>query len=363
MQASSINTAQRRPEYSPGDTPNRFVLASRIPPLSVGRGKPDDTVLDVTLPGQSEAGSRKVEARPRRHRSGRASPPIWSSQLNEAGTRTPATPRRLRPQAADDAGAQRSRDTNPGDTPGRREGDLPAQDRSTKAGARTPATRAEWHRSSPRLRRSTKAGHKPRRHASRGLRYPGDLCAQRRPGHEPRRHDHLRRQQAPADEVRSTKAGPRTRRHVAKMTEHYTGQSLRSTKAGPRTGHAPRRHRASYAGSTRIVFAQTKAGARTPATLPIPRRRPGLAKTVRSGGHSMPHSAAACAILDRCRRHLPAPGRIPAANDGSSRVTGRNHRRFAGASEHPGLAQLAVLLSPEAKRRILNPAGEAIHTH
>ena len=88
---------------------------------------------------------------------------------------------------------------------------IPNRDRSTKAGARTPATLAEILPTCGHVRRSTKAGARtPATLASRTSTWMNPReSAQRRPGREPRRHW---RERGPGGDlrVRSTKAGART---------------------------------------------------------------------------------------------------------------------------------------------------------
>ena len=134
--------------------------------------------------------------------------------------------------------------------------------RSTKAGARTPATRGVPRRPPPRAARSTKAGARTPATQRRAVASCAVMAtAQRRPGREPRRH-------APgASLTRSTpdfaqrRPGREPRRHPVQHHPHLA-RPHRSTKAGARTpatlAHVPVRA-ARHSRST-------KAGARTPAT-------------------------------------------------------------------------------------------------
>ena len=158
--------------------------------------------------------------------------------------------------------------------------------RSTKAGARTPATLAAHGAPLHDRHRSTKAGARtpatPPPPCSRTKR----LCrAQRRPGREPRRH-------APSQPPghrrilhRSTKAGARTpatpglrlrparvrnaqRRPGREPRRHARARSVgrRPARAQRRPGREPRRHENSRALPLSRSPRSTKAGARTPAT-------------------------------------------------------------------------------------------------
>ena len=112
---------------------------------------------------------------------GRAGP-----RSTKAGARTPAT---LAPMRAGSASVGR---------------------RSTKAGARTPATRHPLPQPGGGRCRSTKAGARTPATPAIGDRRPNSVShAQRRPGHAPRRHA-LQRHATPTGPDRSTKAGART---------------------------------------------------------------------------------------------------------------------------------------------------------
>ncbi len=177
--------------------------------------------------------------------------------------------------------------------------------RSTKAGARTPATRRS---SGPTIQvtgAQRRPGHAPRRHLTYPRQVRATRNAQRRPGHAPRRHLKSSKR-AFVSSCRSTKAGARTPATRCRLPLVGQPQAARSTKAGARTpatpgrggavmtrehaqrrpGHAPRRHCAGLAGPTDGHPRSTKAGARTPATHPTPdppdlpdvaQRRPGHA--------------------------------------------------------------------------------------
>ena len=187
----------------------------------------------------STTAQRRPGREPRRHATSRGPPPPLPRPLNEG------------------------RGANPGDTlPDDGVGDRRLH-RSTKAGARTPATLA-WL----------------------GIVDEGDPDAQRRPGREPRRH--LDDEEArPRSGARSTKAGARTPATLGSGAVEGGRDVARSTKAGARTpatrdssmdsrhqepplnegrGANPGDTRSPWLGGSDGPPRSTKAGARTPAT-------------------------------------------------------------------------------------------------
>ena len=231
------------------------------PALNEGRvANPGDTSSRATAANWSRAAQRRPGREPRRH-----APKVFRLSITapirstKAGSRTPATRSRPMTAALGVTPLNEGRGANPGDTdrssgsdsqpasaqrrPGRDPGDTAAYSsvggrlgsaqrrpgreprrhglalrlagrgggRSTKAGARTPATRADV-RYPPRRPvslnegRGANPGDTPFRAASP----PHGSSAQRRPGREPRRH--LRRFDCRlrVTQSRSTKAGSRT---------------------------------------------------------------------------------------------------------------------------------------------------------
>ena len=156
----------------------------------------------------------------------------------KAGARTPATPDRIGGQQHHRYPLNEGRGANPGDTAraGRpaRQGPV----RSTKAGARTPATRdAALAVETLQQDAQRRPGREPRRHISGGVKPAATPTAQRRPGREPRRHqNHL--DILPLAPPRSTKAGARTPATPASSGGCGRTQT-RSTKAGARTPATP----------------------------------------------------------------------------------------------------------------------------
>ena len=136
--------------------------------------------------------------------------------------------------------------------------------RSTKAGASTPATRV--HREVASVighRRSTKAGAStpatpvsPSAHSAKS-----SASAQRRPERQPRRHSSGLRNR-PHDLVRSTKAGASTPATLPPSYREVSSPVIRSTKAGASTPATPVTRLTGVEGQHR----STKAGASTPAT-------------------------------------------------------------------------------------------------
>ena len=206
------------------------------------------------------------------------------------------------------------RGANPGDTRPYPRRQTLTDARSTKAGARTPATRGGRHDRVERdPRRSTKAG---ARTPATPVRIPAWIPvsepAQRRPGREPRRHVPDRRSAA-GSEPRSTKAGART-----PATPGSGAASARIvTGAQRRPGREPRRHRGGRGEELVEAARSTKAGARTPATrrdagylirdILAAQRRPG--REPRRHAKSLGSTARACVAQRRPgrepRRHWP----------------------------------------------------------
>ena len=215
--------------------------------------------------------------------------------------------------------------------------------RSTKAGARTPATPGPWagmpppsmslnegRGANPGDTRSVggdaatfhvaqrRPGREPRRHRSRWMRSHRPAAAQRRPGREPRRHM-LRREPPPS---RPTTA---QRRPGREPRRHHIPSS-RSTYLIPaqrRPGREPRRHFDYLETPLGMVDRSTKAGARTPATLRRPCSPRRAARTLNEGRGANPGDT---------RRH---PVLFPAAVR-AQRRPGREPRRHLGRD--PGLA-------------------------
>ena len=235
-----------------------------------------------------EVAQRRPGREPRRHALDAPAPlQVAAVRSTKAGARTPATPPVRRGWRRPSASLNEGRGANPGDTrvrpadissrrraqrrPGREprrhrpaaRAGRPERARSTKAGARTPATLHEVRRLVDDERRSTKAG--ARTPATRGRTVggsgadaalnegrganPGDTPrvvplpvrskpAQRRPGREPRRHPSGGRRPHHDHVDRSTKAGART-----PATRTTPGRvSSGTATAQRRPGREPRRH-------------------------------------------------------------------------------------------------------------------------
>ena len=170
-------------------------------------------------------------------------------------------------------------------------------DRSTKAGARTPAT-PDWifRMLLTVCNAQRRPGHAPRRHAETEANKLLRILAQRRPGHAPRRHP-------PPHFVtvriryRSTKAGARTPATRADGSFRAVYDDARSTKAGARTPATRRRLHKTPADRPR----STKAGARTPATLAGPRRalEDDPARSTKAGARTPATRAKRCSRMRR----------------------------------------------------------------
>ena len=325
--ASSINTAQRRPGNAPGDTSNASSFQVTIAQCR-SRGHPGETGATVTR-------STKARARTPATPTGRRR----LDRSTKAGARAPATLEVCRVPRHRRSTLNEGRGTHPGDTGGssrhagsplgiaqrrpghaprrhtshgcrwwvaadaqRRPGHAPRRHhvavehlvsgrlRSTKAGARTPATHGHAGRRGDRRPRSTKPGartpatpvsgcassrrtsdaqrrpgHASRRHVSVRTRVSVPSAAQRRPGHAPRRHDTgldgLREHAVRSNEGRGTHPGDTPQPDVLPHSPHA---------AQRRPGHAPRRHPERFVAFIDARNRSTKAGARTPATRGAP---------------------------------------------------------------------------------------------
>ena len=264
---SRIAVAQCRSGGRPGDTCSTATAPEEVEDRSTKAGARNAGDTQLGEPGVVQLDDRSNEGRgthpgdtrPSDH--GRRAP----RPLNEGRGTHPGDTARW--QCGPTPRAHRSnegRGTHPGDTDvaGRHRG---RRLRSTKAGARTPATLAPGRHPTARGvdTAQTKAGARTPATPDRKPEAFDAAPAQRRPGHAPRRH--LRPAQG-RDRIgsRSTKAGartPATPRHVPRRQ----GADDRSTKAGARTpatptrkptskykwnnaqrrpGHAPRRHAA-----------------------------------------------------------------------------------------------------------------------
>ena len=200
--------------------------------------------------------------------------------------------------------------------------------RSTKAGARTPATLDQAADQVDGSARSTKAGARtPATLVNAGAEVVGQNLAQRRPGREPRRHHQLPGR-CNDTSGRSTKAGARTPATPPPRPRPRTRRPRRSTKAGARTpatptcwvpldasrsaqrrpGREPRRHRTPAPQGDPVQRRSTKAGARTPATL----------------DQILP-------VVDRRRRSTKAGARTPA-----TRIRPGQHERGSQRSTKAG---------------------------
>ena len=189
---------------------------------------------------------RRPGREPRRHAPAHpASVAVRPDRSTKAGARTPATPARPSRASGGRCSLNEGRGANPGDTGVARRGHRRAHVRSTKAGARTPATqvgRRDARRA--RLPRSTKAG----------ARTPATLrrCPRGRPCWTTLNEG---RGANPGDTfVRCTHAPP-------------------CLPAQRRPGREPRRHVRPLHPRPALLARSTKAGARTPATLCIGSRR------------------------------------------------------------------------------------------
>ena len=235
-------TRSTKPWLHPGDTYRRFTP----PTLNEGRGShPGDT--GNLIPGR--AAQRRPGLSPRRHSSscaGLQAPTLNEGRGSHPGDTSPGTPP---PPGTRCSSLNEGRGSHPGDTSARFRMRCPAAERSTKAGALTPATHGR--RALLNEGRGSHPGAPP---PSGSYRARCRRVAQRRPGLSPRRH----------------KWGHRTtvqRRPGLSPRRHPVDGQQRSTKAGALTPATP----------SDPACTSTKAGALTPATVAVhAQRRPGL---------------------------------------------------------------------------------------
>ena len=192
----------------------------------------------------AEFAQRRPGRQPRRH--GQVAPDRTHGRVErstKAGASTPATLQRMRiagPRVIKPL--NEGRGVNPGDTASVVPRLHPGHQRSTKAGASTPATRLTDGRaeSAGGAIAQRRPGRQPRRHWNSGNSAPvAAATAQRRPGRQPRRHE-ARNAPQKTSPPRSTKAGAST---PATLAPFHTGCDCYSD-AQRRPGRQPRRHQA-----------------------------------------------------------------------------------------------------------------------
>ena len=304
---------------------------------------------------------------------------LWS-RSTKAGARTPATldvaasaagqdaqrrpgrePRRHsrgRPGRHGRMALNEGRGANPGDTWWGRAVGATGQRRSTKAGARTPATRppcpcgpgarpslTEGRGANPgdTLQRTVSTHTTPTTlNEGRGAN-PGDTCvsrstarpswrAQRRPGREPRRHS-ARRVVCGRDRLRSTKAGARTPATPPPTRAVRPPRRALNEGRGANPGDTPRLPGCVCAMPRR----STKAGARTPAT-PGPGRPGGSTwPTLNEGRGANPGDTDAGAGLRRAGldRSTKAGARTPATRPPGRGAVLLSHRSTKAGARTP----------------------------
>ena len=152
--------------------------------------------------------------------------------------------------------------------------------RSTKAGARTPATpSSSRRRSPPSCSAQRRPGREPRRHARRPTSVGVTATAQRRPGREPRRH-RPRGEAPPEGDHRSTKAGARTPAtlHPARQLPHVAAALNEGRGANPGDTAAAWAFAATCVGAQRRPGREPRRHCRVSGTAPddlTAQRRPG----------------------------------------------------------------------------------------
>ncbi len=181
-----------------------------------------------------------------------------------------------------------------------------ARQRSTKAGASTPATPlfifSECFATRDAQRRP---GHQPRRHAATRVVQIVGIPAQRRPGLQPRRHS-----------------------NVARYEYYDHGRAQR------RPGHQPRRHVSLDLRPICLAARSTKAGASTPATPPRPRRGAQRLSALNEGrGINPGDTSGRCVSACRIRGRSTKAGASTPATQGLRLLPSAN---FMTAQRRPG---------------------------
>ena len=243
-----------------------------------------------------------------------------TGRSTKAGARTPATP------APADLAAE-------------------APQRSTKAGARTPATR--WRGGVPGIGwgplnegRGANPGDTPARVSPRRV----WADAQRRPGREPRRHALAAAASAESWSGAQRRPGREPRRH----REYAYARRFTSVSAQRRPGREPRRHDRGRRLDLRRAVRSTKAGARTPATRRLPRRWCRCAAALNEGRGANPGDTCSPSSADASRCIAQRrPGREPRRHPRRARAAGpRRAALNEGRGANPGDTRgPAVLLS------------------
>ena len=159
------------------------------PPLNEGRGvHPGDTCAPPPIVHATRSAQRRPGRSPRRHVTESLIPGPCVERSTKAGAFTPATPAAFSGSRHPSEPLNEGRGVHPGDTRDRARDRLAETLRSTKAGAFTPATRGRQRGDHAAGQRSTKAGA-----FTPATRVPPATAtswpvAQRRPGRSPRRH-------------------------------------------------------------------------------------------------------------------------------------------------------------------------------
>jgi len=187
---------------NPSDTRNTSEHSRSATTLNEGRGpNPSDTIH--ATPGEiiDWTAQRRPGPEPQRHGLRRGAASARDPALNEG------------------------RGPNPSDTRFGVSCLAPLDGRSTKAGARTPATPPSRAGRRSAFHAQRRPGPEPQRHKNPMLAALGLYLAQRRPGPEPQRHA-ADLEKVAAAAGRSTKAGART--PATRLTAHFRLQHLRA---------------------------------------------------------------------------------------------------------------------------------------
>ena len=237
--ARLLVTAQRRPGHAPRRHQVIHEYGDDSRPAQRRPGHAPRRHLDARAgPSPLNSGAqRRPGHAPRRHAVPDEHAAAMHVRSTKAGARTPATRVTLTPTVWTLSPLNEGRGTHPGDT---RTGECAVDRlrlRSTKAGARTPATPSDGAISPAAAHAQRRPGHAPRRHPYKSAEWSNRTPLNEGRGTHPG-DTHLRPAREGRAPERSTKAGART-----PATRLTAPAMMRiATDAQRRPGHAPRRH-------------------------------------------------------------------------------------------------------------------------
>ena len=269
-----INVLARIAQRRPGREPRRHLAALGVAGADARRSTKAGARTPATLPALAHQGLD------------------LGGRSTKAGARTPATRLRSTCTHLRSPPLNEGRGANPGDTcvaevatqmndiAQRRPGREPRRHRgrgrygggfsgrSTKAGARTPATLTVDQIPAHDHTAQRRPGREPRRHVRARISVGAAAAAQRRPGREPRRHPVFLEEAVHVAHAQR-RPGREPRRHFVRI-----GPSVVISIAQRRPGREPRRHLRRFLYRTYFTALNEGRGANPGDTRPPPPRRP-----------------------------------------------------------------------------------------